>query len=1032
MSRGAVSAYVGDELTASTNPPECRDRAALILVVEDNSITRKSVRIALGVEGYRVAEAASGAAAIEAARAEPPDLVLLDLLLPDVRGAELVPQLRVLPGGSEIPILAFSGFVSRMEEARVASAGFTDFILKPIEPSRLVNLVAGYLVPRQSAAPLVAAGRKLLLADDDPVQLKLLRLQFEHAGFRVSTAADGSDALDKARVDRPDLIVTDVLMPNMDGYELCLAVRYDRDLQVTPLVMISANYLDGADRALGERVGANAFLCREEGFPKLLQTALAVLDQSGPPPQIEPDDFDDERYNQMVQQLERQVNLQLACSQRTTAQSAILQELGMISETLSKRRDLESALDEILAYCLDGAGLSKGVLYLTEAHGPLMMRGQFGCTETLEQARSFFGIPEVFQRALRSGDTIVIPSVDVLAMHGAQFLNQSHSRSALIIPLQFGDQDFAVLLLLSAQQDLLEEDWLAFGRALATQIGQSVALSRAFHNLASSEHRYRSLFETANEGICVTDNEGRVIDVNPSASKLFGYPAELLHGIHIGHILAGPDRSRWPVSLIDYKRSGSLQEEFSYLAPSGTVKTLEVRGTRAQPGANLNIVLDISERRHAEQMIHRLAYRDPLTDLPNRVSLQEKLQTALNTPGVKPAVALLLLNLNNFRQINDALGHRNGDELLKQVAIRLKDILSESEMVARLAADEFGAILPHLGPRDIDVVVSKIVDAFKSPFVVAEIPLDIQPSIGIASYPEHGADADTLFQHADLALNTAKVRHHPYAVYNAADDHFSPQQLSLMAELRTAIAQDALVLHYQPKVELSGGEIVGVEALVRWRHPQRGLLPPAEFIPPAEKTGLIDELTRWVTKAALRQSKLWTEAGLSLEMAINVSARNLQDSEFVQHTTDLLAQTACSPQQLVFEITESAIMLDPDGAKNKLNVLRELGIRFAIDDFGTGYSSLSYLKDLPVSQLKIDKAFVSHINDSGSAAIVRSTVELAHNFNLSVVAEGVEDVATAAQLREMGCDAGQGYYFCHPIPSEELEAWLRARAPSKS
>lgn len=1018
-------------MTARTNSPERLDRAALILIVEDNPITRKSVRIALGVEGYRVAEAASGAAALEATRAEMPDLVLLDLLLPDIRGAELVPQLRALPGGSEMPILAFSGFVSKMEEARIASAGFTDFILKPIEPSRLMGLIAGYLAPRSSAIRLVAAGRKLLLADDDPVQLKLLRLQFEHAGFGVSTATDGSDALDRAREDRPDLIVTDVLMPNMDGYELCLAVRYDRDLHATPLIMISAHYLEGADRALGERVGANAFFYREEGFPKLLQTALAVLDQPGPPPSIEPDDFDDERYTQVVQQLERQVNLQLACSQRIAAQSAILHELGMISETLSKRRDLESALDEILAYCLDGAGLSKGVLYLTEADGPLIMRGQFGCTETLEQARSFFGMAEVFQRALRSGETIIIPSADVLATRGAQFLHQSRSRSALIIPLQFGDQDFAVLLLLSAQHDLLDEDWLAFGRALATQIGQSVALSRAFCNLASSEHRYRSLFETANEGICVTDNEGRIIDVNPSASKLFGYPAELLHGIHIGHILAGPDRSRWPASLADYHRSGKLQEEFSYLAPNGAVKTLEVRGTRAQPGANLNIVLDISERRYAEQMIHRLAYRDSLTDLPNRVSLQEKLQTVLNTPGVKPAVALLLLNLNNFRQINDALGHRNGDELLKQVAIRLKDILWESEMVARLAADEFGAILPQLASqRDIDFLVRKIVDAFKPPFVVAEIPLDIQPSMGIASCPEHGSDADTLFQHADLALNTAKTRHHPYAIYNAADDRFSPQQLSLMAELRTAIAQEALVLHYQPKVALSSGEVLGVEALVRWRHPQRGLLPPAEFILPAEKTGLIDELSRWVTKAALGQSKLWAEAGLPLEMAINISARNLQDSEFVEHTIDMLAQTACLPQQLVFEITESAIMLDPDGAKHKLNLLRELGIRFAIDDFGTGYSSLSYLKDLPVSQLKIDKTFVSHISEAGSAAIVRSTIELAHNFALSVVAEGVEDEATAAQLREMGCDVGQGYYFCRPIPSEELEIWLRTHSLS--
>lgn len=1001
-------------------------------MVEDNPITRKSVRLALEVEGYRVSEAASGEAALTSMRRVAADLVLLDLLLPDTHGADLIVELRALPGGSDIPILAFSGFISRMEEARVAAAGFTDFILKPIEPSRLVVLVANYLTPRTDMSP-AAAGRRLLLVDDDPVQLKLSRLQFAHAGFTVQVARDGSDALAQARLDRPDLIVTDVLMPNMDGFELCLAVRYDAVLHAVPLMMISANYLEDADQELGKQVGANAFVYRDQGFPFILKTALEILADPSPSPTIQPEDFDVGRYTQVVRQLERQVKLQAACAQRTVVQSAILHEMGLISETLARRKDLESALDEILAYCLDGAGLSKGALYLTEEDGPLILRAQFGCTDALENARAFFGMPEVFERSLRSGETIILPSSEIPLNRANQLLSQANAKSALLLPVRFGERDFAALLLLSLHRDLLEEDWLAYGRALAAQIGQSIALSRAFYRLSESELRYRSLYETANDGICITDDEGRILDANPAARKLFGYPIELLRGIHLGHILAGPDRERWPVALTEYQRSGTLQGEFTYLTPTGFLKTIEVRGTRARAGAYLNIVLDISERRLAEQTIHHLAYRDTLTDLPNRAALHDRLKLVLRDAHTnRQTLALLILNLNNFREVNDTLGHRNGDEVLKHAGGRLKDILWESDMVARLAADEFAVLLPRLArERDIDVVARKIIEGFKAPFMVADIPIDVQPSFGIALFPEHGVDADILFQHADVALYAAKAHYQPYVIYDIDIDHHDPQQLSLMAELRSAIAAGALLLHYQPKVDLRTHAVTGVEALVRWRHPKRGLLPPFEFIPTAEKTGLIDELTHWVISSALQQAKIWQDKGIILEVAVNISTRNLQDRDFVQRISELLSHAGATPGQLSFEITESAVMLDRMGAKSKLNALRQLSITFAIDDFGTGYSSLSYLRELPVSQLKIDKSFVSHmLEETGSAAIVRSTIDLAHNLSLSVIAEGVEDQATAEKLFEMGCDFGQGYFFCRPIVAQELESWLRAQQGS--
>ncbi|MBI3563531.1 MAG: EAL domain-containing protein [Gammaproteobacteria bacterium] len=999
---------------------------ALIMVVEDNPITRKSVRLALQAEGYRVTEAEDGRRALEQMHAQPPDLVLLDLLLPDIHGADLVLQLRALPGGSDIPILAFSGFVSKMEEARVAGAGFTDFLLKPVEPSRLVQTVASFLASRNGADPAPGANRRLLLVDDDPVQLKLLRLQFEHAGFDVHIAHHGAEALLMLQAEPPDLVVSDVLMPHLDGFELCLALRQEPRLRNLPLVMVSANYLEEADQQLGARVGASAFVYREQGFDTLLQAVLESLERPVPVATASVQQLETERHAQIVRQLERQVSLHAACAQRNVVQSAILHELGLIAETLAKRKDLESALDEILAYCLDGAGLSKGALYLTVADAPLTLSAQYGCATILEATRGFFGIPHIFQRALQTGDSLMIPSADVSVTQGEKLLDLAQAKSALIIPVRSGEEDLAVLLLLSLHSDLLENDWLAFGRALASQIGQSVALSRTFYRLAESEQRYRSLFEAANDGICVTDDNGHVLDANPACCALAGHPLEIFRGMDISQVLTGVDRRRWPEMLRDYVRTGVVDGEFSYRMRNGTEKTVEVHGSRVAPGMYLNVIRDITERKRAEVTIQRLAYHDTLTAMPNRVALLARLKQAVEGAAREQQnLALLLINLNNFRDTNDTLGHHNGDQLLIQVAERLRQVLWESDMVARLTGDEFAALLPRLSQQaHLDLVVHKITEALQPAFVIADIPLDVQVAIGVALYPAHGQDTDTLFQHADVALHEAKRNHQSCVVYDAAFDHFQPQQLSLMAELRVAIAQNALALHYQPKVQLNNNQLMGVEALVRWYHPKRGLLPPMEFIPVAEKTGLISDLTCWVIKTALQQAKQWHKMGLEIKIAVNISARNLQDRDFVPQITEILSPTTFTAEQLIFEITESAIMHDPTGAKRKLEELHQRGIRFSIDDFGTGYSSLSYLKELPVSQLKIDKSFVMDFKDPRNAAIVRSTIELAHNLGLEVTAEGVEDAVTLQALTALGCDEAQGYHIGRPMPVADVAAWL--------
>lgn len=1012
--------------SADFKPSKLLPPPILILVVDDNPITRKTVRLALCAEGYHVLEAEDGREALQQMTAEPPDLVLLDLLLPDIYGADLVTQLRALPGGADIPILAFSGFISKMEEARVAGAGFTDFLLKPIEPSHLVRIVASFLYRGAQLSVAPGAGRRLLLVDDDAVQLKLMRLQFQHVGFEVQVAHDGVQALTLALHATPDLIVSDALMPHLDGFELCMAVRQAPALQNVPLVIVSANYVEETDKELAEQVGASSLVTRERNFEVLLATALAAMAQPAPPLKIQPSELKNVRHVQIVRQLERQVKLHAACAQRNVVQSAILHELSQIAETLAKRKDLEGALDEILAFCMDGAGLSKGLLYLNDAEGRLQLSAQYGCAGELALAQRYFGAPDIFQMALRSGETVVLPSLEVNAAQTAHILAGAKAHSALLVPVHSGEKDIALLMLLSLHEDLIEEDWIAFGRALAAQIGQSVALSRAFFSLAESELRYRSLFEAANDGICITDGQGNIINANPAACALVGYSMESLRGKDLGEMLAGPDREHWSTMMREFQRSGELNGELTYLMRNGTEKTVEVHGATVKQDVYLNVLRDVTERRHAERTIQRLAYCDPLTELPNRIALQDRLRAALvSAKSRDEALAFFLLNLNGFREINDTLGHPVGDQLLLQVAERLKTILWESDMVARLAADEFGVLLPRLAERrDIEMVVKKVIEGLRTPFMMGTVPLDIQASIGIALYPDHGADADTLFQRADMALHEAKAQRQVYMIYDAAIDHYNPLQLGLMAELRAAIAGDELMLYYQPKMNLVGDALAGVEALIRWKHSARGFIPPMDFIPAAEKTSLIDDLTQWVIKNGLLQIDIWREAGLAIKVAVNISTRNLQDRDFVQQVGAALAGRNFEPGQLLFEITESAIMLDPQGAKRKLNEIYELGIRFSIDDFGTGYSSLAYLKELPVSQLKIDQSFIREFKDTRNAAIVRSTIDLAHNLGLTVTAEGVEDKETLDALLALGCDEAQGYYICRPVPVADFDDWF--------
>ncbi len=420
---------------------------------------------------------------------------------------------------------------------------------------------------------------------------------------------------------------------------------------------------------------------------------------------------------------------------------------------------------------------------------------------------------------------------------------------------------------------------------------------------------------------------------------------------------------------------------------------------------------------------------DALTGLPNRLLFHDRAEQAvLRARRQGGRIAMMIIDLDRFKEVNDTLGHGSGDVMLLEIARRLRGALRESDTIARLGGDEFAVLLPGVqGTEGAERVAAALSEAIAHPIVVEGLSLDTEASIGIALFPDHGADVAELMQRADVAMYAAKAESLPFAFYGSEQDEYSPERLTLVTDLRRAMEQDELVLHYQPKVTLDSGALVGLEALVRWQHPERGLLAPGEFIPIAEHTALIRPLTLHVIDRALEQLARWGGVARDLPVSVNVSARNLLDVHFADGVSGALERWGISPGRLELEITETALMANPARALEVLRRLDGMGVALSIDDFGVGYTSLNYLKSLPIGVLKIDRSFVSHMaTDPADAMIVRSTIDLARNLGLQVVAEGIETEETYQVLRGLGCGLGQGFHIGRPMTPELLGEWIEA------
>jgi len=417
------------------------------------------------------------------------------------------------------------------------------------------------------------------------------------------------------------------------------------------------------------------------------------------------------------------------------------------------------------------------------------------------------------------------------------------------------------------------------------------------------------------------------------------------------------------------------------------------------------------------------ARHDALTGLPNRMACHEAIAAATEDEEIPGAV--LLMDLDRFKEVNDTLGHRYGDLLLVQVANRFGSVIGRRGQIARLGGDEFAVVASGIDADEAQELAHDIAGSLRTPFELDEMVVDVQASVGIALFPAHGRGVETLLQKADVAMYRAKDTRRDVALYDERHDHHSPAKLALTAELRTAVGSDEIVLYYQPELDLRTREVVAMEALVRWEHPRLGVLPPSSFVRMAEATNLIKPLTQHVMEIALLQLADWHAAGLDISVAVNISPQVLVDQSFTEQVLVALRRADVPPNRLKLEVTESALMSDPVTARMVLRQLEALGVEISIDDFGTGYSSLAYLADLPVSEVKIDRSFVSRMGtETSGRIIVNSTIDLAHHLELRAVAEGVEDWNMLPELEALGCDAVQGFAISPPLKSTQATRWL--------
>jgi diguanylate cyclase (GGDEF)-like protein/PAS domain S-box-containing protein len=732
---------------------------------------------------------------------------------------------------------------------------------------------------------------------------------------------------------------------------------------------------------------------------------------------------------------------EITARKRAEDETRLLQAL---TQAIGEAADLDSALAVAIEQVCAFTGWDYGEAWMPNLQGRLLERAFTWCAaasgagefRARSEGRSFSHGEGLPGRVWSSRQPLWIQDVTFLA-------RASGLRAAVAIPVLSRDEVVAVLTFYMRERREEDSGLLALVSVVAAQLGSIIQRKRTEEALRASEEKFRAVAETASDAIVVADARGEVTYFNSGAERTFQLPAREALG-------------RPLVALLPERFHQTYQSEVGSLLTAGGPafgRTMEVAACRSDGaefpvelslanwearGQNFvtAIIRDITDRRQAEEQIRHLAFHDALTGLPNRLLFGDRLQMAINRARrYRHRVAILFVDIDRFKVINDSLGHTRGDRLLQDVAERLRDCVREDDTIARFGGDEFTLLLSNVARvEDAINVAGKILKALEAPFPQAGRDLFITPSIGVVLYPDDGHDLETLVKNADAAMYQAKEQGgNRYQLYKPALNAMALGLLTMENELHQALAREEMVVHFQPLQDLRSGRMHGVEALVRWRHPRKGLLLPQEFISLAEVTGLIVPLGQFVLRTACAQVKAWQRQGHpELMVSVNLSARQVQDPDLPRQVLEVLEATGLEPRFLDLEITENNALQSAAATIDTLARLKAAGVRISIDDFGIGYSSLSYLRQLPIDTLKIDQSFVRNIATvRGDSAIVTAVIVMAHALKLEVVAEGVETATQLAFLGARRCDRIQGFFFSPPVPPEDLKPLLAAGEPAR-